>query len=438
MAGPPSEHGGAASATRSWRCLTGAGTESGSAVAATCAYRATTVFAVVACALSPAYVVRWHLGPVPTTLLEVAILLTIGAYLVESLRSGTQPLWRSAVTPPALLFLVVGVISIVVAPDRRAALGLYRAYLVEPIAFGFVLFNAVTTARRAVAVVAGLAAGAAVAGIANAAVVLAALGNRNFDVLSTPPVVIYNTTNAIALYLVPLIAVAGAIALHWPSRRVRLAATGFLVIGVACVLLSFSRGGYLALAVVAIGLALSHRHRWPLLIGAALVAIALLQVPSIGRRVRGELDLHDPRNTLVGRFQLWSAAWAMLKAHPVFGAGLSGFATRLAPYWNPTHTDRFTYPHNILLNFWTETGLAGVFTFAWILVAGFVRTWKGWRLAPPAWRAVHLGVLLALIAVIVHGLVDVPYWKNDLSLEFWALLALAFAPAASAERTSTT
>jgi hypothetical protein len=27
----------------------------------------------------------------------------------------------------------------------------------------------------------------------------------------------------------------------------------------------------------------------------------------------------------------------------------------------------------------------------------------------------------------VHGLVDVPYFKNDLSFEFWVLLAIAWA-----------
>jgi hypothetical protein len=28
----------------------------------------------------------------------------------------------------------------------------------------------------------------------------------------------------------------------------------------------------------------------------------------------------------------------------------------------------------------------------------------------------------------VHGLVDVPYWKNDLSFEFWVILSLTLAP----------
>jgi len=34
----------------------------------------------------------------------------------------------------------------------------------------------------------------------------------------------------------------------------------------------------------------------------------------------------------------------------------------------------------------------------------------------------------------VHGLVDVPYFKNDLSLEFWTLIAIAFAGVAAASR----
>jgi hypothetical protein len=36
-------------------------------------------------------------------------------------------------------------------------------------------------------------------------------------------------------------------------------------------------------------------------------------------------------------------------------------------------------------------------------------------------------VLLFLVAVLAHGLVDVPFFKNDLSLQFWAFLALAAA-----------
>jgi hypothetical protein len=38
----------------------------------------------------------------------------------------------------------------------------------------------------------------------------------------------------------------------------------------------------------------------------------------------------------------------------------------------------------------------------------------------------QLGIVLAMVAIIVHGLVDVPYFKNDLALEFWTLLGIQF------------
>ncbi len=33
-------------------------------------------------------------------------------------------------------------------------------------------------------------------------------------------------------------------------------------------------------------------------------------------------------------------------------------------------------------------------------------------------------VIFPLIAFLIHGLVDVPFFKNDLALHFWVVLAL--------------
>ncbi len=394
------------------------------------AYRFTSICAAATCVLAPAYTLRWHVGPVPTTLLENAILVTIAVFLVETIRQRAQLIWRTPMVFPAALFLVAGAISVVVAPDHHAAIGLYRAYFIEPMAFAFVLINVITTAQRALTMAAGLAVGGIVAGLANSVVVVQALRNHTYDVVNTPPVVIYNTANAVALFLVPLVAFAGAIALHSEHRRERGVAAVFAALGTVCVVLSFSRGGYLALGAVVIALALSHRRRLIIAGAGVVVAAGLMIVPAIRHRVLTELDFANGSNTLVGRFHLWSVALQMLQDHPIFGAGLSGFATVIAPYWNPTNADRFTYPHNILLNSWTETGVLGVIALTWILFTGFRIGWRGWRSSPMAWRAVHLGVLVALVAVVVHGLVDVPYWKNDLSLELWALLSITLAGAA--------
>ncbi len=391
------------------------------------AYPLTLVLAAVTCALTPAYTLRWHAGFYPTTVLEDAILLTLAAFAVESWRLKAMPLWRTPFTWPAAIFLVAGAISVIVPPDHRSALGIYRAYLIEPIAFFFVLNTVARQPKHALIVAIGLAAAGIVVGIANAAVVLDAVRHHTLNVAVTGPVVIYTNANDVALFLVPLIAIAGSLLLFSSDPRVRIVSGVFLVVAVSATILSLSRGGYLALAAVAIGLAIAHRRRWLLLGGAGAAAVVLLLIPSINRRVAIEIDLSNGDNTLVGRSHLWSASLQMLQHHIPFGAGLAGFSNAVAPYWNPTHPDRFIYPHNIVLTFWSETGLLGLAAFAWILVTGFTVAWRGQLAADPAWRPIHLGVFLALVAVVLHGLVDVPYFKNDLALEFWAILGLASA-----------
>jgi putative inorganic carbon (hco3(-)) transporter len=365
-------------------------------------------------------------GFVPTTLLENATLLTIAAFVVETVRDRRQVVWRSPFLIPALLFVVAGAIAVITAPNQVAGLGLYRAYLLEPMAFALVLINVVRTPQRALLVVSGLAAGATAAGLANSIVVLAGLLNHTYDVTQTPPVVIYSTANAVALYVVPIVAVAGSLALH-ARGPVQLGALAVFIAGVVVTALSFSRGGYLALAAVVAGLALSHRRRW-LLLGLAVVgAVGLVLVPPIRHRILIETQ-NVYGNTVFSRLDLWSAAVKLLKERPLFGAGLSGFQTRSAPFFSHANTTaNFIDPHNIVLNFWVETGLLGLIAIIWIFVVGFQVSWRGWSHGALDWRPYQLGVLLALVAVVTHGLVDVPYFKNDLSLEFWTLLAIAWA-----------
>jgi putative inorganic carbon (hco3(-)) transporter len=390
-------------------------------------YRLTVLLAALTCALTPAYILRWHIGFYPSTVLEVAVVLTVAAFAFESWRLGSMPSLRSPFTLPAAIFIVACAISVIVAPDRRAALGIYRAYIIEPIAFFFVVGSVVRTVRQASLVLAGLALAGVVVAVANSVVVLNAILHHTLNPAVPAPVVIYTNPNDVALFLVPLIAIAGSIVLYSADRTERLAGAAFAVIASLATLLSFSRGGYLALAAVALGLAISHRRRWRLLAIAAVGAVVLILIPPIHHRLAVEVDFSNGSNTLVGRFELWRVSLHMLSQHILFGVGLSGFAQVIAPYWNPTHTDRFIYPHNIVLTFWSETGLLGLAAFAWIMVTGFVQGWKGWRTSAAGWRPIELGIVLALVAVITHGLVDVPYFKNDLSLEFWALLGLAWA-----------
>jgi O-antigen ligase len=393
-------------------------------------YRYTTLACALTCALAPAYVIRWHIGFYPTTLLETAILISLVVFAFEWWRTRPDFAWRSPFVLPALLFIVAGAIAVVAAPNHTTGLGLFRAYLLEPIAFGLVLTNVIRTPSQAQLMFAGLAAGATVTGVANSAVVLQGLINHTYNVTQTPPVVIYSTANAVALYVVPITAVALSLALYGgglEERWERWEATAFFVIGTIITALSFSRGGYLALAAVVAIAVLLHPRRLLLLGAVALALAASALISPIRTRVLIETQ-NVYGNTVQSRIDLWTAAVKLIEHRPIFGAGLSGFQQMAAPYYTHLHTEaNFIDPHNILLNFWVETGLLGVIAFAWIMVVAFRTSWRGWSDRLSGWRPYQLGVFLALVAVVVHGLVDVPYFKNDLSLEFWTLIGLTWA-----------
>src|SRR5690606_23613524 len=86
------------------------------------------------------------------------------------------------------------------------------------------------------------------------------------------------------------------------------------------------------------------------------------------------------------------------------------------------HIEVFQYPHSLLLNFWSETGLLGVAGFLLVVFAFAAVAWLVIRAHPDEW--LPPAVIAAMIALLVHGLVDVPYFKNDLAMLFWIIVGL--------------
>src|SRR2546426_2851010 len=156
-------------------------------------YRYTLLVATVAGALAPAYVIRWHVGPLPTTLLELALLATITIFAVESVRRRERIDWHGPLTLPALAFIAAGALSVLVSGDHRAALGLYRAYFIEPGAFFLIVATIASTPRRAGLILLGFGTGGCGAAGPNAGGVVAGIPRPPLDPTQTPPAAIYPT-----------------------------------------------------------------------------------------------------------------------------------------------------------------------------------------------------------------------------------------------------
>lgn len=125
------------------------------------------------------------------------------------------------------------------------------------------------------------------------------------------------------------------------------------------------------------------------------------------------------------RVIIWRGAGHLLKEHPFLGIGLGGFRVKYKEYSMgldvPPIERSVILPHNLYLNLWLETGLIGLIGFLGMVavfvfksVKNFLKT-KNYALILP---------LAALAALLAHGMIDTPYFKNDLSLLFWVILGM--------------
>ncbi len=388
-------------------------------------------------AILPSYLFRFSLPlpgfTVPTTFLEICFgLLTLGWLYSGRARQAAPLLKRWAA--PLLLLLVSAAIATAIAPDLRAALGILRAYILEPVLFFFVASTTLTdeTARRRVI----YALGAAVAALSALAIYQKITGNGIPPVWQPADVrrvtSVFEYPNALGLFVAPVLPLlAGLTAfLAFDGRKKRrwlaLLPAAAAPLGLIAIIFAVSKGA--ALGAVAglllVGL-LDRRLRAATLITIIVACVTIISVPSIRGWFAVRADLRDASGSV--RQIVWGESWAMLRDHPVFGAGLSGYPLVLPPYHEAEYIEIFQYPHDIVLNFWTELGLTGLAAFGWIVAASLRRPIRRLRRAhPEAW--LDAALLGAFAAILVHGLVDVPYFKNDLAMAFWLLAALAAAP----------
>ena len=296
--------------------------------------------------------------------------------------------------------------------DRWHALGLYRAYFVEPVAIFYVAVDLLRRPGKVRSVLVGLGIGSSIFAALNVAAFFVSFAHGTF-VLGSPPSALYTSSPEVAMYLEPPFALAAGFVMFADQRRDRLLALVWIAFLAPALVLTLSRGAYLAIAVLALVAIATSRARVPLAAAVVVVVVLLLQVPLVGKRFAGQFDLGDSQTTIRGRLSIFTDTLAMLRDHPIFGNGLGGY------HYLFRGTILEIYPHDVWLTFWVEVGLLGMVAFAVIFFALMYRGWRAFSHATGFYRALLWGVSGGLVLWGTHGLVDSPYWKNDMSVEFW-------------------
>ncbi len=439
----------------------------------------------------PSYLVRFYFFAIPATLLEGMIwCFVIGSlwknqvglkfFNIASRRALILQKRNLFFIIFVIFFLFAGLISAFQAPEFHAALGIFKAYIVESILFVLLFLlllknNGNVSSRLPNARVLQIL--LYTLGITTFIISLYALfqkitgfgiPNAFWQASETRRVTsVFEYPNALGLYLGPLVVLYFGIFVnqiktvilrhkvskdlmteksarfaHWILRYAqddkKTAFLSFLVFVFAFLAIFFAKSegaifGILTgmMIIIFFSFPTIKQKKWFLFLGTLGVA-TLFFVPITREYLIQKVSLNDFSGNI--RREMWNETFAFLKTEPFFGAGLSGYQDRIMPFHTNTQDEVFLYPHNFFLNFYVEMGILGLVSVIGLLSLFFIRVTRrifsndlqqctvehSKKMEPLSF--VNIFFFAMMVEILVHGMVDAPFFKNDLSIIFLFIL----------------
>jgi O-antigen ligase len=394
---------------------------------------------VIFFALLPTYLIRFSIGPIPTTFLEIMVVIIL---FIASVKKETRKSLISnsvyLISKNKLLLIGVGLfllgatISVFTATDMRTAAGEWKAFYVEPILIFFILIalfkSKITRPNLQSSILFALTLSGLVVSIF--AIFQHATGwlvpdafweNRNtFRVTAW-----YGFPNAVGLFLAPII----PLALYLITRKINtlkkkawklsvvdrvflVSCFLFLVSAPLAMFYAKSTGAIIGL-IGGIGIMslFYKKTRWPAIIIGIIGIVSLLGLP-IFSNIKKEVLFQDRSGHI--RISMWKETAEFLTDHPILGAGLGSYDEKIVPHHttvNGEGIEIFHHPHNIFLTMWVNLGIIGLLGFLCVLAWFFTQKPETFLVG-------------SMATILIMGLVDSPYIKNDLAILFWLLPAI--------------
>ncbi|MBU1132486.1 hypothetical protein KKC32_04550, partial [Patescibacteria group bacterium] len=156
----------------------------------------------------PSYLIRFKIGSVPLTFLEIMILILFFAWLIKVLaKKGFSTVTFSKYKYLILLFIITASIAVLVSDNRIAAFGIWKAYFLEPILFFIVLINTIRSKRQWNLIITAIGFSALVVAILAVVQQFTGWGIPNElwrDAATRRVTSIFGYPNAVGLYLAPI------------------------------------------------------------------------------------------------------------------------------------------------------------------------------------------------------------------------------------------
>ena len=386
--------------------------------------------------LIPTYQIKGIICNVPVTFLESIILILFLIYGLKNIRRIKELVknlkdWQW----PILIWLIIATFAMFISPDLRAGAGVWKAYFIEPILLLIVFLDLIKVKKDLKLVFSSFVFSALIVSIYAFYQKFIGQGVWSTEIWGQPQVLritsFFPHPNFLGLYLGPLILLGiGYIFTCFKNKKI-IISCAFLFFVITFLSLIYARSEATILAVLMgllfFGLIIKSSRKYTLVL-FFITLLLIFSFPISRNYFVQKVGLQDLSGQL--RFNIWQGAVESIKEKPILGVGLDGYE-RLAPGYQKRFYDPYNgelisvethpYPHNLYLTIWLELGLLGLIVFLWILIKFFK---QGFKQLDKEDVVLRTSIMAAMVVIVIHGLVDTPYFKNDLAILFWLIIGL--------------
>jgi len=391
-----------------------------------------TYFIYLICLFPFAYLVRFSVGGIPTTLLEILIYVSVIFTLFIKIYKKDKIIFPDIkILFPVLLFVLAGVFSVFISPDKTQALGLFKAYIIDPILFFLVIYTNIKDEKQFDLVIKSLILSGFIVSIH--AIIQKSM-NIGIDEGRVVGIFGYSP-NYLALYLSPLAALTWInFNNYYPTNKKYfwIYLLIFLIMLMA-ILLSGSRAGIGSLVLGVFIFYFIKYYRFIKSNKSILFVLIFVFVAGLyftWQNMKPDFR-QNPESLRAAtsnniRWEIWKTTIYDIipkNSNWLKGVGLGNFQN----YFTDLTKGRINYPewvspwaltpHNIFINIWINLGALGLIAFIWILAIYFQKSKENIK-----YMSMFAVVMFVILA---QGIVDSAYWKNDLALIFWILFGLS-------------
>lgn len=378
----------------------------------------------------PLYIFKFNLWGLPLNFFEFFVYFLFLIWLsrggFEKAKKLFSEIKENRIFAAGLILFFAGVsVSTILSDDLRTSAGILKGWFIAPFLLFLIAKMEIKTENQIKNIFAALSFSGAVVSAVSLGYFFS--GHLTFDGRLAA---FYLSPNHLAMFLSPILFLTAGLIFISPNRREKIFFGAAAVLTATAVYLTYSYGAWFSLfCVFAVVLFFSEIKMSKKLVFFTLILMSVSGLFYF--QIGGEKfqNLFSERSSLESRIMIWKAALTIGKDNPIFGVGPGMFQKYYLDYqkYFPPYLEwAVPQPHNLFLAFWLQAGIAGLLGFLLILASFFKQKFAVLMFGVPTSKHYDFWLASAMLVILIHGLIDTPYFKNDLSALFWIILALRF------------